>query len=513
MNRFFELQEELFLKNKKKAKRTPPPVKAQSRYGYPMNKAPRGIRNNNPGNLVYSKVNDWLGKVPKDKNTDGTFEQFTDYKYGVRALIILLRNYIKGDRNTISKIFAEYAPVTENNTQEYINFVAKRTGIKADARLTATKDIIKALSQAIAKMENGQEAITDAQFEEGFTELPQNLKDELSPAQAKSFWESSFEQTAWSFSDGGDDYYYEQSKTAAAVKTITVVEKEPASPPDNGFLAAKAGKNPGCLRVTSVKDMVDQAIASLKPNEKIQKLVIYGHGTDGVVGTGDGMGWQTGKHINSDTAWQAELRRLRPYFAPGAEIFLGGCNTGANQKGADKLKEVADVTGVTVKAPTGKVYGDCTEEAGSVHQVGYAGKPAQPPIGTPSDEKKKKKESTAHSISMAEIKNNITAVYFQPATNPVNMASDAKYKFTDAATVKKFVDGIDYTHTVNAKNVSGKLNGQIFFIRNNVPEEFIVFSDCDFFLKKGDWTKAYEVKLSLKTLIKGLLEDRNNLFV
>jgi hypothetical protein len=114
---------------------------------------------------------------------------------------------------------------------------------------------------------------------------------------------------------------------------------------------------------------------------------------------------------------------------------------------------------------------------------------------------------------MAELKNNITAVYFQPAKNPINMASDAKYKFTDAATVKKFVDGIDYSHTVNVKGYSGKLSGQLFFIKNGVPEEYTVFADCDFFLKKGDWTKAYEIKYSLKTLLKGLLEDRNNLFV
>ena len=89
----------------------------------------------------------------------------------------------------------------------------------------------------------------------------------------------------------------------------------------------------------------------------------------------------------------AETAAPRDLAVPGVAAKRdGGCNTGANEAGSNKLKEVADVTGVTVKAPTGKVYGDCTEEAGSVHQKGYPGSPALPPIGTPGDEKKRKKE-------------------------------------------------------------------------------------------------------------------------
>jgi hypothetical protein len=525
MNRFFDLQDELALRNKKKPSTLRPrsgqaplknPATAKTWFGSAFSKAPRGIRNNNPGNIRINKNNDWVGKVPAKDNTDKSFEQFTHYKYGVRALIILLRNYTKSGRNTITKIFAEFAPPNENNTQAYIKFVAGRVGIGADDVITLNKDIMRELCQAIAKMENGEEAITDAQFEEGWAEVPQNIRDEMAPAKAQSYWADSFSDSysepAYGFSYGDGGIAYEQTKTA--VKTITVVEQEPASPPDNGFLAQKAGKNPGCLRVTSVKDMVNKVLASLKPNEKIQRLVIYGHGQPGVVGLGDGMGWETGKHINSDTAWQNELKRLKGKFTEDGEIFLGGCNTGANEEGSNKLKEVADVTGVTVKAPTGKVYGDCTEEAGSQHQKGYPGSPALPPIGTPADEKKRKKESsTAHSFSMSDLKSNISAVYFQPAMSPIKSAGDAKYKFTDAQTVKKFIDGIDYSHTVNVKGVSGKLSGQVFLIRNGVPEEYVVFSDCDYFLKKGDWTKAYEVKLSLKTMLKGLMEDRNNLFV
>src|SRR5262245_28843201 len=113
MNRLLDLQDELALKSKKKkpVKKGAEPSVAKSWYGYQFDKSqPRGIRNNNPGNIRLNKNNDWTGKVPADKNTDGSFEQFTDYKYGVRALIILLRNYINGGKNTITKVFESFAP-------------------------------------------------------------------------------------------------------------------------------------------------------------------------------------------------------------------------------------------------------------------------------------------------------------------------------------------------------------------------------------------------------------------
>lgn len=52
---------------------------------------PRGIRNNNPGNIRWG--DDWKGLVPKDQRTDKSFCQFTTPEYGIRAMIIILRNY------------------------------------------------------------------------------------------------------------------------------------------------------------------------------------------------------------------------------------------------------------------------------------------------------------------------------------------------------------------------------------------------------------------------------------
>ena len=48
---------------------------------------PRGIRNNNPGNIRNSDATDWKGEVPTMAKRDNTFEEFTDMAHGYRALI------------------------------------------------------------------------------------------------------------------------------------------------------------------------------------------------------------------------------------------------------------------------------------------------------------------------------------------------------------------------------------------------------------------------------------------
>lgn len=134
---------------------------------------PRGIRNNNPGNLKVSS-NSWLGKVPYEQNQDfdcrtgqvtRTFEQFTSYKYGIRALVKLLVNYMEQKRlTTISQIINRYAPGTENDPSSYINFVSNYTGISPHSPLSPSRETLLLLSKAIAKNENGVEAISSGEF-------------------------------------------------------------------------------------------------------------------------------------------------------------------------------------------------------------------------------------------------------------------------------------------------------------------------------------------------------------
>lgn len=125
---------------------------------------PRGMRNNNPGNIRISS-SAWKGKVPVSKNTDGAFEQFESYVWGTRALIILLRNYINRDKlNTIRKIVAKYAPPSENHTDKYAKWVATQTGIGIDQEISASQQYLRPLVKAIGRYENGTDAIDDDLF-------------------------------------------------------------------------------------------------------------------------------------------------------------------------------------------------------------------------------------------------------------------------------------------------------------------------------------------------------------
>lgn len=52
---------------------------------------PRGIRNNNPGNI--KKTSDKWEGLNADQSKDDTFCQFSDAKYGIRAMAKLLYKY------------------------------------------------------------------------------------------------------------------------------------------------------------------------------------------------------------------------------------------------------------------------------------------------------------------------------------------------------------------------------------------------------------------------------------
>lgn len=126
---------------------------------------PRGMKNNNPGNIRISG-NAWNGKIPVSQNTDGTFEQFTFYKYGVRAMLKLIRNYIGQGHNTIAKIINRYAPDTENHTTAYINFVAQNSGVNPNATINLNDFVLlQSIIIAMAHFENGRaNAITPDDF-------------------------------------------------------------------------------------------------------------------------------------------------------------------------------------------------------------------------------------------------------------------------------------------------------------------------------------------------------------
>lgn len=74
----------------------------------------------NVGNIRFNSNNSWIGQIGEYKG----FVCFIDQIYSIRALIILIKNYInKYDDCSIERIISRYAPSTENDTLAYIKFV------------------------------------------------------------------------------------------------------------------------------------------------------------------------------------------------------------------------------------------------------------------------------------------------------------------------------------------------------------------------------------------------------
>lgn len=114
----------------------------------------RGIRNDNPLNIRHGK-SQWEGM--REKQTDKHFVQFTQRVYGYRAAFVLLRKYLAKGKDTIGKIIAKWAPSSDgNNTQSYIDFVSRSTGINASHTLRfEDKDDLVEIVRSMAQMESG----------------------------------------------------------------------------------------------------------------------------------------------------------------------------------------------------------------------------------------------------------------------------------------------------------------------------------------------------------------------
>lgn len=126
---------------------------------------PRGMRNNNPGNIRVSATN-WQGKIPLPQNTDRSFEQFQTYAYGIRAMIKNLLSYHNRDGlKTLSQIISKWAPSTENDTTAYVSNVSKATGFGPDQSLNLENiSTMRSLVIAMTGVENGRTAVTPDLF-------------------------------------------------------------------------------------------------------------------------------------------------------------------------------------------------------------------------------------------------------------------------------------------------------------------------------------------------------------
>ncbi len=122
--------------------------------------APRGIRNNNPGNLNYANQSG----ATMEGGEGGRFAVFESMQHGIAALYKQLQLYFKRGINTLSSIVKTYAPASDNNNVDaYISALTKATGKGANEVLdsgdTAT---IARLMKGIVDHENGKGYISSS---------------------------------------------------------------------------------------------------------------------------------------------------------------------------------------------------------------------------------------------------------------------------------------------------------------------------------------------------------------
>ena len=128
--------------------------------------APRGIRNNNPGNI--EKGENWQG-LAADQSSDSRFAVFSEPVWGVRALARVLSVYRNRDGlpglggpgvDTIREVLSRWAPDSENNTESYIQAVANE--MQVSDRVALQPNDYPALIKAIIRHENGVQPYPDS---------------------------------------------------------------------------------------------------------------------------------------------------------------------------------------------------------------------------------------------------------------------------------------------------------------------------------------------------------------
>lgn len=122
---------------------------------------PRGIRNNNPGNIVRNSIA-WQGALtPAQVQANGDswdpkFVQFDTPVNGLRALARILATYAANGDNTVQSIISTYAPSNENDTAAYVSAVSAQIGAQPGQQINVLQNI-GVIMAAIVQHENGEQ--------------------------------------------------------------------------------------------------------------------------------------------------------------------------------------------------------------------------------------------------------------------------------------------------------------------------------------------------------------------
>ncbi|HHT1617910.1 TPA: hypothetical protein ACTYT4_000125 [Enterobacter hormaechei] len=272
----------------------------------------RGIRNNNPGNLEYSKTNPWVGQT----GDDGRFAKFETPEHGIRALGRNLLSYQRQGIDTVSDIINRWAPPSDNNnTDAYIQAVCAQLGVTADQQLDASNpDTLKALCAAIIHHENGNQPYSDQQLSSGvsaaigLSSLPTSTKrytgnaafDAASPEAQASFMRQADQirkQQQAEYRTGIDSRV--RDATAAYMRGVDF----PDAPSQTDFLAAY-GVREGNLRYTEFRNtqIAGQYIGSFRSMPTSSITAYVDQLRPGTEETGEGYASRAALYDNVVTA-------------------------------------------------------------------------------------------------------------------------------------------------------------------------------------------------------------------
>ncbi|WP_085600419.1 structural protein P5 [Pseudomonas sp. B10(2017)] len=139
---------------------------------------PRGVRNNNPGNIDFNPRNAWQGQLGIEEGVaKPRFARFDQAENGIRALGKLVINYRGKDGlpgvgekgiDTVLETISRWAPSSENDTQAYAAAVAKRIGVRPTDPINI-KDpaTLRGMVLGIIVHENGGNPYPDQVIDEG----------------------------------------------------------------------------------------------------------------------------------------------------------------------------------------------------------------------------------------------------------------------------------------------------------------------------------------------------------